>query len=259
MPVRNMGAAWMPGDGSLSQFIEEHEYSPRRALRKQREKEESNTWRTTQWGNYNKSLYIGLDPGKKSDYSALIFLEPFLPIDPEQHQGKFVYHLSRIQRLPLETPYPKIARLLRKAYNQAKANPDWDFIYIAIDEGGVGTAVADQIVELIPNADITRVTLTGGLRPKWNDARNVSLPKPQLASTLIALFESRRIWVAHEDKKQLEELKEELETYQMKINTQGHDLYGALKTGAHDDLASAIGIAAWLAEDSNGGSVPLFW
>jgi hypothetical protein len=24
-------------------------------------------------------------------------------------------------------------------------------------------------------------------------------------------------------------------------------------------LASAIGIAAWLAEDSNGGSVPLFW
>lgn len=259
MPVRNMGASWFPGDGSLSRFVEDHDQAPRRELRKQREKEESSEWRTTEWGNYNKTLFMGLDPGKKSDYSALVFLEPFMPLDSEEHQGKFVYHLSRMQRLPLETPYPTIARLLRKAHKQAVASSDWDYVYIVIDEGGVGTAVADQIVELIPNADITRVTLTGGLRPKWNDARNVSLPKPQLASTLIALFESRRIWVAHEDKRKLEELKEELENYQMKINTQGHDLYGAMKIGQHDDLASAIGIAAWVAEDNNGGAVPLFW
>lgn len=247
---------WFPSD---SWTLEDIVDGPRREQQQAEQRERSEEWRTTEYGYCNKSIYVGLDPGKKQDYSALIFLEPFYPLDPEENHERFTYHLSRIERLPLETPYPKIARLLRKAYKQLISSPNWDYVYIVIDEGGVGTAVADQIVELIPNADIYRVTLTGGIRPKWIDARNVSLPKPQMASTLIALFEGRRIWVASEDKKQLEELKDELYTYERKITQIGHDIYGAMKIGAHDDIASAIGIAAWVAEDNNGGAVPVMW
>jgi hypothetical protein len=255
MVYSNPGQSWFPGDEWTLQSL----YDNQNAARKAEQKEVSVEWRTEEYGNYNRSIYVGVDLGKKSDYTALIFLEPFLPIDPEETQGKYVYDLSTIVRYPLETPYPKVARSLRKTHKQLKKNPNFDYIYYVIDEGGVGTAVTDQVVELIPDADIYRVTLTGGSRPKWSDARNVSLPKPQMASTLIALFEGRRLWVAADMKAQLEELKEELMSYERKITQAGHDQYGAMKIGTHDDIATAIGLAAWVAEDMGGGSVPLMW
>jgi len=227
------------------------------------EREASDEYVTREYGYYNKSIFVSLDPGKKQDYSALIFLEPFLPkiqsLDSVAvgHQ-QFIYHISRIERLPLGTSYPVVARLLRKAYRQLKANPDFDFIHVVIDVGGVGEAVVDQIVELIPNADVYRMALTGGRTVKWNDARSVNLPKPEMASTLISLFEARRIRVAPQEEKRMEDIREELMTYERKIG-QNYDSFGAMKMGAHDDILSAIGMATWLAEDKNGGSTPLFW
>jgi hypothetical protein len=251
--------AWFPGDEWSIQTLYDEQDDARRAERDAEQKEKSNEWRVTDHGTYNKAIYVGLDLGKKSDFTALIFIEPFLPTDPEEHGGKFVYEVSRIERIPLGTPYPKIARLLEKTYKQLLKSPDFNYVHIVVDEGGVGTAVTDQVVELIPNADIYRVTLTGGLRPRWSDARTVSLPKPQMVSTLIALFEARRLWVWADMKNAFEELKEELHNYQLKITQEGHDQYGAMKIGAHDDIASAIGLAAWIAEDMGAGSVPLIW
>jgi hypothetical protein len=260
MVVKPTGSqSWFPGDPWTLESLYDNQDAARRAKRDAEKKGASEEWRTTEWGNYNKSIYIGLDLGKKADHTALITLEPLLPHDPEEQQGKYVYHLSRIESLPLEVPYPKIARLLRKVYKQLDKSPNYNYIYIVVDEGGVGTAVTDQVVELIPGADIYRVTLTGGIRPNWSDARNVSLPKPQMASTLIALMEARRLWVADGMKTQLEELKEELLNYERKITDAGHDQYGAMKTGKHDDIASAIGLAAWIAEDMGGGSTPVMW
>ena len=211
-----------------------------------------------EWGNYNKSIYVSLDPGKKQDYSALIFLEPFIPFD--EGTTRYTYHISRIHRFPLETPYPRIARVLKKVHTQLLENPDIEYVYITIDVGGVGEAVADQIVELISDtADIYRFTFTSGLRAKWHDARDLSVPKPQLASTLISLFESHRLWVAPQDKEQLAVLQEELMNYERKITASGYDKFGAVeKMGAHDDLISAISMAAYLAERNSSVGEPLW-
>jgi hypothetical protein len=249
----------MPGDPFDVEALYDDLDAPRKKARDDELMEKSTEWRTTEYGNYNKSIFVGVDLGKKSDYTAIVFLCPFLPINPEEDQTRFVYHISKIDRLPLETPYPIVARLLRKINKQLLKHPHVNYVYYVIDEGGVGTAVADQVIELIPSADIYRVTLTGGLRPKWQDQRNVSLPKPQMASTLIALFESRRLWVAPDLKNTVDELERELMTYERKITAAGHDQFGAMKIGEHDDIASAIGLAAWIAEDLQGGSVPLIW
>ena len=227
--------------------------------KKDEQRENSDRFRTTEYGNYNRTVYVSLDPGKKQDYSALILLEPFLPIESDQDVEHFIYHISRIHRFPLETPYPMIARTLRKVYQQLIESPDFDYVYIVIDEGGVGTAVADQIVELVPEADVYRVAFTSGLRAKWQDARNLSVPKPQLASTLISLFESRRLWVTPKQQQQLDELRGELMTYERKITAAGYDSFGAIKMCAHDDIISAIAMAAYLAEEFGGGNTPLFW
>lgn len=228
--------------------------------KKSEQREKSEKFRTTEYGNYNRTVYVGVDLGKKADYTSITFLEPFLPIElDEEQEDRFVYHVSRIRRLPLETPYPKVARLLRKTWNQLIESPDFDYVYVVVDEGGVGAAVTDTVVELIPNAELYRVTLTGGIRPKWNDPRSVNLPKPQMASTLISLFETHRLWADAKMKGQLEELREELNNYERKITDAGYDQFGSMKTGIHDDTVSAIGIAAWVAEDAGGGAVPLLW
>jgi hypothetical protein len=72
-------------------------------------------------------------------------------------------------------------------------------------------------------------------------------------------MESRRLWVTADDRKAFEELKDELDNYQLKITQEGHDQYGALKIGQHDDIASAIGLAAWIAEDFGAANAPLIW
>lgn len=264
-----MPITWEPDCGYSIQEVQQEVDRQRIALGMQpqrdeeAEREASSEWRTVGNRDYNKSIYVSLDPGKKQDYSAIIFLEPFLPkihsLDSVAlgHQ-QFIYHISRMERLPLGTPYPTVARVLRKAYQQLKENPEFEFIHIVIDVGGVGEAVADQIIELISGADVYRVALTGGRHAKWNDARSVNLPKPEMASSLISLFESHRIWVAPEQEQQLEALRGELVTYERKIG-QNYDSFGAMKIGAHDDTISAIGCAAWLAEDMNGGSIPTMW
>jgi hypothetical protein len=251
--------AYFPGDPWSIQTLYDEQDMNRQIARDAELKEKSEDWRVTEYGSYNKSIFVGVDLGKKSDYTAIVFLEPFLPIDPEEIADKYVYHISRIERLPLETPYPKVARLLRKIHKQLKKSSDFDYVYFAIDEGGVGAAVTDQVVELLPNADIYRITLSGGLRPNWTTYRDVTLPKTQMASTLMALFEGRRLWVGHDKQKQFEELKDELEEYERKITQTGHDQYGAMKIGLHDDIATAIGMAAWIAEDMGGGSNPIMW
>ena len=43
-------------------------------------------------------------------------------------------------------------------------------------------------------------------------------------------------------------LVEELMAFQVKVNAQAHDTYGAWREGAHDDLVLAVAVATWLAD-----------
>jgi hypothetical protein len=228
-----------------------------------KEREASLEWRSEQEGDYNRSIYVAVDLGKKADHTAVTIIEPFLPRfqSPDSvifgHRA-FIYKISRIRRYDLETPYPVIARTLKKINNQLIQDDKLDYIYFVLDEGGVGAGVSDQVCELIPHADVYRVTLTGGKSAKWNDSRNLSLPKPQMSSTLIALFEADRIWIP-KGEHHAEDLKQELLNYEHKVSQAGHDQYGSIKTGTFDDIVSALGIGIWVAEDSGGGAIPLFW
>lgn len=46
-----------------------------------------------------------------------------------------------------------------------------------------------------------------------------------------------------------EALKEELLNYEIRISDGGRDTYGAFRTGSHDDLVSALGIAIFFNEN----------
>jgi hypothetical protein len=65
-----------------------------------------------------------------------------------------------------------------------------------------------MIIKALPNADIRKCYLTGGIDPKEEDIQ-IKLPKTQMASTLVALFDDGRVKLARSSK-EIEAMVEEL-------------------------------------------------
>jgi Terminase RNaseH-like domain len=117
----------------------------------------------------------------------------------------------------------------------------------ALDATGVGEGVSELIEKRLPNADIYRVYSTAGISANIDyKAREIRLPKTQLVSTLVAAFDSDRIYLSSHSK-EIDAMIDELENFEIKISDEGHDQFGA-KTGAHDDLVCALGMACYCGE-----------
>ena len=50
----------------------------------------------------------------------------------------------------------------------------------------------EMIINALPHADIRKCYLTGGINPS-DDGIQIKLPKTQMASTLVALFDDGRV------------------------------------------------------------------
>lgn len=250
---------WFPGDSrSLQSVIDE---MPHDIKQKKADKIDEKEKVVKPWGTYKRKAYVGLDLGKKADPTAIVVLEPYIPIE-ERSDGRDVYDVSFIARAGLETPYPDIARKLADIDAQLMSTGEIDYVYYTIDSGGVGESVTDMIIELLPNADnIMRVYLTGGIHPNINyETNSISLPKAQMVSAMIMLFESGRIKISTgEFNSDIEELRDELYNFELKIQSGRTDTYGAFKFGKHDDLACALGMSCWLAEYDAGLGTISVW
>jgi hypothetical protein len=104
----------------------------------------------------------------------------------------------------------------------------------------------EMIIKALPNADIRKCYLTGGINPS-DDGIQIKLPKTQMASTLVALFDDGRVKLP-KTSKEIEAMVEELLNYEIHVSEEGHDQYGAFKIGTHDDMVTALGLACWYAE-----------
>ena len=56
-----------------------------------------------------------------------------------------------------------------------------------------------------------------------------------MASNLVAIFDEGLVKVP-KSSKEIEAMVEELLNYEIHVSEEGHDQYGALKIGSHDDL-----------------------
>ena len=128
--------SWMPGDDwALEDLVQANKEGRLEAglPTKEEAKESKEEYTEKEWGLYNRSIYVSVDLGKKSDHTALVFIEPFIPKDSDKEQ--FTYHISKIKRYDLETPYPRIARTLQKIDEQLTASEDFEYIHYVFDEG----------------------------------------------------------------------------------------------------------------------------
>lgn len=179
--------------------------------------------------------------------------EPAKGVDPVLVTEFLVRHM---ERLPLGMSYPDQALYIADLLCSPLLNGRK--VRVFIDATGVGRPVYDSLLKEfrirkygykrpdgsfqpgrdICNAEFFPVNFVHG--EQYNRTKGI-LGKSFLVSRLQVLLQGGRV---HAPKtKEVLAMLEELRVYEIKVSQDGMDQYGAFKTGAHDDLATSLGLS----------------
>lgn len=193
---------------------------------------------------------IGIDIGQQRDPTAIAVAEQ------ERREGAEHYLVRHLERLPLGTSYPQIAERLAAVVAGVKARlaeparyrvapgvaivatPPKASLRVYVDATGVGKPVVDLLRGT--GCRVTAVYFTHGDR-RTVERGEVRLGKAWLVSRLQALLQTNRIHLPRTA--EAEALADELLDYEIKVDENANDKYGAFKVGTHDDLVTALGLA----------------
>ncbi len=193
---------------------------------------------------------IGIDIGQKRDPTALAVAEV------EHRQGEDYHIIRRLERLPLGTTYPQVAARLKSVVAGVRTRMAWDeaerqsvplwqrqpaedaSLAVYVDATGVGQPVVDLLA--VADVLIHAVYFTYGDKRMVNGMQ-MSLGKAWLVSHLQALLQTGRILLPKTT--EAEVLAKELRDYEITVDQDANDKYGAFKVGTHDDLVTALGLA----------------
>jgi hypothetical protein len=190
------------------------------------------------------TVTIGADIGQKVDPTALVVAEI-------TGQGSdTVFTARHVERLALGTRYPAVAERLAVIAKGLQARDPKGSLTLRVDSTGVGAPVVDIIRVALRNVDcrIIACTFTHGDRcdgDAW--AAEVRVGKAFLVSRLQALLQTNRIKLPRTA--EAETLARELLDFEIRVDQDANDKYGAFRVGSHDDLVTALGLAA-LVDDS---------
>jgi hypothetical protein len=179
---------------------------------------------------------IGVDLGQAHDYTAIALVET---------QRGPTYGLTFLERVELQTSYPKIVQRLVGIMKRLENLVPTVRCQLVVDATGVGRPVVDAIREagLFPIA----ATITGG-DTEHQEGWCYRLPKRSLVSNAQVLLQQRQLKVAGALPLGNTLIKE-LEAFKVKIDPlTAHDSYSAGREGIHDDLVMAVALALWWAE-----------
>ena len=207
---------------------------------------------------------VGIDIGQARDPTALVITEAErvlvtpgqgwrmpkrtgvvkseeIRYDPGVYQS--VYTVRDLGRLPLGTPYPKVAEHIQNVVAALHARQIWQPL-LYVDATGVGMPVVDLLSEGLKhtNAKLCACTFTHGDRLTLGpNGRTASVGKAFLVSRLQAMLQSQRLKMPKNSES--EALARELMDYEIKVSQDANDTYGAFKVGTHDDLVTALGLS----------------
>jgi hypothetical protein len=187
------------------------------------------------------AVFIGVDIGQKRDPTAICVAET----ERRQVESRSEIHfvVRHLERLPLGTPYPRVAERIAEISGRvrktANATPT-----VYMDATGVGQPIVDVVQERLPGGWVVPVYFTHGDRrsePRKPREGHITLGKAHMVSRLQALLETSRLHLPRTP--EAETLNEELQNYEIRVDENAHDRYGAFRTGTHDDLVTALGLA----------------
>ncbi len=195
------------------------------------------------------TLTLGIDLGQRVDSTAIALLE-LIDRAPEGAEPRIHYEARHLERLPLGTRYPDVARRVaaiqsnavlavrQRAWNRDFAEPD---VWMTTWVDATGALPALDILNE-QGVNCRPVFFTHGDR-RTENGDQVTLGKAWLVSRLQSLFQSDRLHLppGHPE---AAAMMRELMDYEIKVDQNANDRYGAFKTGSHDDLVTALGLAA---------------
>lgn len=210
-------------------------------------------------------VIIGSDIGQSVDPTTIVVSElQWRPV-PKEVKSVYGYEehyvIRKIISLPLGTKYPDIAReLIERITNVENAVMDSSLgitvgelrpteyaqVTTYIDATGVGQPVVDLV--RAAGIKVTGVYFNHGDRyvmqkdPVSGDIRTV-LGKAYMVARLQALLQTHRMHLPNTYEARL--LAEELLAYEIRVDENANDRYGAFKVGKHDDLVTALGLTAF--------------
>jgi hypothetical protein len=199
-------------------------------------------------------VLIGVDIGQKVDPTAIAVLELEWR-DGRERVGQDDHYVVRyLERLALGAAYPEIAERLAAIVRGVETKverirvplgagayevrEDQPHVSVFVDATGVGQPVVDLLV-----AAGTRPVpcyFTHGDRRTVEEGR-VTIGKAWLVSRLQALAQSGRLHVPKTS--EAEAMRRELMDYEIRVDQDANDRYGAFRVGTHDDLVTALGLA----------------
>ncbi len=196
-----------------------------------------------------QAYYLGLDVGKVNDPSALCVLErrlkfqpgPHSPAHPDYGATRLRYSVRHLERLPLGTSYPAVADRVAAIADKLPLQE------IVVDITGVGRPVLDMLREKVLGVQLTGVHFTGGEKATSPDNRVWNVPKKDLVSGLVVMFQSKELLIA-EGLPDAPVLVKELVNFRQFLSATGYASFGNDgKEAQHDDYVSACALAAWRA------------
>jgi hypothetical protein len=177
-------------------------------------------------------LTMGVDLGQSNDPTAICVVKRVAR--PGEKPAFDVLHL---ERLPLGMSYveqvERVVNLLTRPQLRGKTE-------LVIDYTGVGRPVANLFQEA--SVTPTCITITGG-RAITNEGLIWSVPKGEIISRIQSLLHTGQLRISPSLPDAFA-LKNELSTMQADFTDTGYIKFNA-RSGAHDDLVLALGIALW--------------
>ena len=200
---------------------------------------------------------VGVDLGKSQDFTALAVDQvsefeirsmertTFEPFAIAVRTEKTVLHRVRnVARLPAGTSYPDIFRAVQGVMGQLEASRRGN--QLVVDATGVGRPVVDGMEDA--GMKPVAVTITGGREVHQVGARDFTVPKRLLASTLDIAFHQDRLQIT-KDAQHSEVLRGELATFSSKVSVGGTETFEHWRESQHDDLVLAVAMAVWRGEN----------
>lgn len=211
---------------------------------------------------------VGVDIGQKRDPTAIAVVDgarrQVEPVElvPEQRimyaldgppprmvpKTEPHYEVRYLDRLPLGTPYPEVGRRVVEicAGLSGRSREGVDLWCLYVDATGVGQPVVDVLIAegIQRHVQLVPVYFTYGDRrlESTEGGHHVTLGKAWLVSRLQVLLQGGRLHLPP-DHREAAALARELADYEIHVDENANEKYGAFKVGAHDDLVTAIGLA----------------
>lgn len=185
--------------------------------------------------------HLAVDVGARHDFTTCVGAERYIRAGVSyDHEKQTELHIRHAERLPRGTPFPKICE---HVIMLARAFVDVDVI---VDATGLGHGLSVMLRER--GLEHHAITITSGSEATYKRVKlgyDWKIGKRVIVEAVALALDTRRLKIANALPFS-QTLISELASFDVHVTPSGHEVFGA-KSGKHDDLVIATGLALWSA------------